>query len=76
MSEYINRAAQFAQSAAQLSKNLSENLVENAKDFRIDNTLQLFENGEDKLDQVKTLLDSKYDKEKLTGLKILIAVSF
>lgn len=72
MANYINLAAQ---TAAQLSRRLQENLTENARDFAFENGARYLDAVDDRVRDVKHLLESRYDREKLEGLKRLIAVS-
>ncbi|RKP37219.1 Clathrin/coatomer adaptor, adaptin-like protein, partial [Dimargaris cristalligena] len=74
MAEYFNRAAALAHSAAEISKRVSEGLVENAKDFGFENPVQFYDNAELKLADVKKKLDSRVDRDKLEGMRRLIAV--
>ncbi|KAJ1660034.1 AP-3 complex subunit beta [Dispira simplex] len=74
MAEYFTRAAALAHSAAEISKRVSEGLVENAKDFGFESPVQFFDTAELKLSDVKEKLDSRLDRDKLDGMKRLIAV--
>ncbi|KAJ1925896.1 AP-3 complex subunit beta [Tieghemiomyces parasiticus] len=74
MAEYFNRAAALAQSAAELSKRVSEGLVENAKDFGFENPVQFYDTAELKLSDVREKLASRADRDKLEGMKRLVAV--
>ncbi|KAJ1966989.1 AP-3 complex subunit beta [Dispira parvispora] len=74
MADYFTRAAALAHSAAEISKRVSEGLVENAKDFGFESPVQFFDTAELKLSDVKEKLDSRLDRDKLDGMKRLIAV--
>ncbi|CAJ0764224.1 13666_t:CDS:2, partial [Entrophospora sp. SA101] len=68
--------AAIAQNAAKLSKKVSEGLVENAREFGLEATSSnhYFETSEEKMRDIRRLLDSRHDREKMDGLKRLIAV--
>lgn len=76
MSDYFSKAAAFAQNAAKLSKKVSEGLVENAREFGLEATSSghYFDTSEEKMRDIKRQLDSRHDREKMDGLKRLIAV--
>src|SRR5688500_6641751 len=76
MSEYLSKAAAFAQNAAKLSKKVSEGIVENAREFGLEATSSghYFDTSEEKMRDIKRQLDSRHDREKMDGLKRLIAV--
>ncbi|CAG8552079.1 3865_t:CDS:10 [Racocetra fulgida] len=76
MSEYLSKAAAFAQNAAKLSKKVSEGIVENAREFGLEATSSghYFDTSEDKMRDIKRQLDSRHDREKMDGLKRLIAL--
>src|SRR6185369_16963334 len=76
MSEYFSKAAAFAQNAAKLSKKVSEGIVENAREFGLEATSSghYFDTSEEKMRDIKRQLDSRHDREKMDGLKRLIAV--
>ncbi|KAI8988004.1 adaptin N terminal region-domain-containing protein [Mycotypha africana] len=77
VSDYISSAKTFAEKAAKLSQKVSMGLVENAKEFGFpggDSSAQYFDTSEEKLRNIKRQLDSKNDREKLDGLKRLIAM--
>ncbi|KAG0226633.1 AP-3 complex subunit beta [Actinomortierella wolfii] len=61
--------------AAKLSKKVQDGIVENTRDFTFDNEAHFLDTNEDKLREIRKNLDSRYDKEKLDGLKRLIAAS-
>ncbi|CAJ0866593.1 13157_t:CDS:2, partial [Entrophospora sp. SA101] len=69
--------AAIAQNAAKLSKKVSEGLVENAREFGLEATSSnhYFETSEEKMRDIRRLLDSRHDREKMDGLKRLIAVN-
>ena len=77
MADYFSKAAALAQSAAKLSKKMSEGLVENAREFGLEATSSqhYFDTSEEKMLHIRKYLDSRHDREKLDGLKRLIAVS-
>nr|CAG8572796.1 1593_t:CDS:10 [Entrophospora candida] len=72
---YFSKAAAIAQNAAKLSKKVSEGLVENAREFGLEATSSnhYFETSEEKMRDIRRLLDSRHDREKMDGLKRLIA---
>ncbi|KAL1919435.1 uncharacterized protein VTP21DRAFT_2128 [Calcarisporiella thermophila] len=83
MSDYFSRAAAFAQNAAKISKKVSEGLVENARELGFDamavggganSSGNYFDMSEEKMRNIRSQLDSRYDREKLEGLKRLIAM--
>ncbi|RIA91767.1 adaptin N terminal region-domain-containing protein [Glomus cerebriforme] len=75
MSDYLSKAAAFAQNAAKLSKKVSEGIVENAREFGLEATSSghYFDTSEEKMRDIKRQLDSRHDREKMDGLKRLIA---
>ncbi|KAJ1983481.1 AP-3 complex subunit beta [Dimargaris verticillata] len=74
MAEYLNRAAALAQSAAEISKRVSEGIVENAKDFGFESPDQFYDNAELRLGDIKEKLDSRSSRDKLEGMRRLLAV--
>jgi AP-3 complex subunit beta len=72
MADYLARAAQ---TAAQLSRRLSETVTETTRELAFDTGSRYLETAEDRLQDVKHLLESRYDREQLEGLKRLVAVS-
>ena len=80
VSDYINKAMTFAENAAKLSQKMSQGLVDNAREFGFpaagDSGAQYFDTSEEKMRNIKRQLDSRNDREKLDGLKRLIAVTF
>lgn len=79
VSDYINSAKTFAEKAAKLSQKMSQGLVDNARELGFpgsESGAQYFDTSEEKMRNIKRQLDSKNDREKLDGLKRLIAVSF
>ncbi|CAG8508232.1 2712_t:CDS:10 [Ambispora gerdemannii] len=76
MSDYLYKAAAFAQNAAKLSKKVSEGIVENAREFGLEATSSghYFETSEEKIRDIRRQLDSRHDREKMDGLKRLIAM--
>ncbi|GBC07185.1 hypothetical protein RclHR1_00730034 [Rhizophagus clarus] len=76
MSDYLSKAAAFAQNAAKLSKKVSEGIVENAREFGLEATSSghYFDTSEEKMRDIKRQLDSRHDREKMDGLKRLIAM--
>ncbi|KAJ1942577.1 AP-3 complex subunit beta, partial [Kickxella alabastrina] len=73
MAEYLSKAMALAQDAAKLSLRFSEGLVDNALEFGLDTPGGFFDNAEFKLTQVRKELGSGTDKEKVAGLKRLLA---
>lgn len=68
----------FAENAAKLSQKMSQGLVDNAREFGFptggESGAQYFDTSEEKMRNIKRQLDAKNDREKLDGLKRLIAV--
>ncbi|KAI1320022.1 AP-3 complex subunit beta-2 [Mortierella claussenii] len=60
--------------AAKLSKKVQDGIAENTRDFRFENQAHFLETNEDKMREIRKNLDSRYEKEKLDGLKRLIAM--
>ncbi|KAF9908882.1 AP-3 complex subunit beta-2 [Linnemannia zychae] len=69
--------------AVKLSKKVQDGIVENTRDLRFENQAHFLDTNEDKMRQaqqptvhleIRKNLDSKYEKEKLDGLKRLIAM--
>ncbi|KAF9348601.1 AP-3 complex subunit beta-2 [Mortierella sp. AD094] len=60
--------------AVKLSKKMQDNLAEGTRDFRFENQAHFLDTNEDKMREIRKNLDSKYEKEKLDGLKRLIAM--
>ncbi|ORZ09403.1 adaptin N terminal region-domain-containing protein [Lobosporangium transversale] len=60
--------------AVKLSKKVQDGIVENTRDFRFENQAHFLDTNEDKMREIRKNLDSKYEKEKLDGLKRLIAM--
>ncbi|GAA5797433.1 adaptin N terminal region-domain-containing protein [Helicostylum pulchrum] len=77
VSDYINSAKTFAERAAKLSQKMSQGLVDNARELGFpgsESGAQYFDTSEEKMRNIKRQLDSKNDREKLDGLKRLIAM--
>ncbi|KAI8352928.1 adaptin N terminal region-domain-containing protein [Blakeslea trispora] len=77
VSDYINTAKTFAEKAAKLSQKMSQGLVDNARELGFpgsESGAQYFDTSEEKMHNIKRQLDSKNDREKLDGLKRLIAM--
>lgn len=77
VSDYINSAKTFAEKAAKLSQKMSQGLVDNARELGFpgsESGAQYFDTSEEKMRNIKRQLDSKNDREKLDGLKRLIAM--
>ncbi|KAG1466806.1 hypothetical protein G6F56_004620 [Rhizopus delemar] len=77
VSDYINSAKVFAEQAAKLSQKMSQGLVNNARELGFpggDSGAQYFDTSEEKMRNIKRQLDSRNDREKLDGLKRLIAM--
>ncbi|KAG0286098.1 AP-3 complex subunit beta-2 [Linnemannia gamsii] len=60
--------------AVKLSKKVQDGIVENTRDLRFENQAHFLDTNEDKMREIRKNLDSKYEKEKLDGLKRLIAM--
>ncbi|KAF9102676.1 AP-3 complex subunit beta-2 [Mortierella sp. AM989] len=60
--------------AVKLSKKMQDNLAEGTRDFRFENQAHFLDTNEDKMSEIRKNLDSRYEKEKLDGLKRLIAM--
>ncbi|KAJ2784789.1 AP-3 complex subunit beta [Coemansia javaensis] len=73
MAEYLSRAVALAQDAARLSLRLSEGLVDNALEFGLDTPGSFYDNAEYRLWQARKELGSGSDKDKLAGMKRLLA---
>ncbi|KAJ2844181.1 AP-3 complex subunit beta, partial [Coemansia erecta] len=73
MAEYLSKAMALAQDAAKLSLRFSEGLMDNALEFGLDTPGSFYDNAEFKLTQVRKELSSGTDKEKVTGMKRLLA---
>ncbi|KAJ1825381.1 AP-3 complex subunit beta, partial [Coemansia sp. RSA 2599] len=73
MAEYLSKAMALAQDAAKLSLRFSEGLMDNALEFGLDTPGGFYDNAEFKLAQVRKELSSGTDKEKVTGMKRLLA---
>ncbi|KAI8049693.1 adaptin N terminal region-domain-containing protein [Syncephalis plumigaleata] len=71
MADYLARAAQ---TAAQLSKRLTDTVTETTRELAFDTGSRYLETAEDRLQDIKHLLESRYDREQLEGLKRLVAL--
>ncbi|GJJ71203.1 AP-3 complex subunit beta [Entomortierella parvispora] len=60
--------------AVKLSKKVQDGIAENTREFRFENQAHFLETNEDKMREIRQNLDSRYEKEKLDGLKRLIAM--
>ncbi|KAF9185382.1 AP-3 complex subunit beta-2 [Haplosporangium sp. Z 767] len=60
--------------AVKLSKKVQDGIAENTRDFRFENQAHFLETNDDKMSEIRKNLDSRYEKEKLDGLKRLIAM--
>ncbi|KAF9979866.1 AP-3 complex subunit beta-2 [Mortierella antarctica] len=60
--------------AVKLSKKVQDGIAENTRDFRFENQAHFLETNDDKMREIRKNLDSRYEKEKLDGLKRLIAM--
>ncbi|KAK3841406.1 MAG: adaptin N terminal region-domain-containing protein [Linnemannia gamsii] len=60
--------------AVKLSKKVQDGIVENTRDLRFENQAHFLDTNEDKMREIRKNLDSRYEKEKLDGLKRLIAM--
>ncbi|KAF7726132.1 AP-3 complex subunit beta-2 [Apophysomyces ossiformis] len=77
VSDYISKAMTFAENAAKLSQKMSQGLVDNARELGFpggDSGAQYFDTSEEKMRNIRRQLDAKNDREKLDGLKRLIAM--
>ncbi|KAJ1674689.1 AP-3 complex subunit beta, partial [Spiromyces aspiralis] len=74
MSKYLKSAVAFTQDAVERSWRISETLIENAKDLSLDTPGQFYDTAEGKLAQIPAELSSSNPKQKLLGLKRLIAL--
>jgi len=72
MNHYLNKAANFAAEAAKFSLRVGEELVEKSKEVSISG--YSYDRPDDHDEDIKVLLNSTFMKEKLEGLKRLIAV--
>ncbi|KAJ3036661.1 AP-3 complex subunit beta-1 [Rhizophlyctis rosea] len=72
MDRYLSRAANLAQEAGKFSKRLTQEIVEKSREVGLPG--HLYDTSEDKVSEIRTNLDSKFDKEKIDGLKRLIAM--
>ncbi|KAG0220258.1 AP-3 complex subunit beta-2 [Mortierella sp. NVP41] len=60
--------------AVKLSKKVQDGIAENTRDLRFENQAHFLDTNEDKMRHIRKNLDSRYEKEKLDGLKRLIAM--
>ncbi|KAG0306101.1 AP-3 complex subunit beta-2 [Dissophora globulifera] len=60
--------------AVKLSKKVQDGIAENTRDFRFENQAHFLDTNEAKMSEIRNNLDSKYEKEKLDGMKRLIAM--
>ncbi|KAF9390500.1 AP-3 complex subunit beta-2 [Podila verticillata] len=60
--------------AVKLSKKVQDGIAENTRDFRFENQAHFLDTNDDKMREIRKDLDSRYEKEKLDGLKRLIAM--
>ncbi|KAF9929787.1 AP-3 complex subunit beta-2 [Linnemannia zychae] len=60
--------------AVKLSKKVQDGIAENTRDLRFENQAHFLDTNEDKMREIRKNLDSRYEKEKLDGLKRLIAM--
>ncbi|KAG0165709.1 AP-3 complex subunit beta-2 [Apophysomyces sp. BC1015] len=77
VSDYFNKARTFAENAAKLSQKMSQGIVDNARELGFpggDSGAQYFDTSEEKMRNIRRQLDAKNDREKLDGLKRLIAM--
>lgn len=74
MAEYISKAIALAENASKLSQRVSQGIVENARELGLDSASRYFDTSEEKMHDIRRQLDSRNDREKLDGLKRLIAV--
>ncbi|KAF9305699.1 AP-3 complex subunit beta-2 [Mortierella antarctica] len=60
--------------AVKLSKKVQDGIAENTRDFRLENQAHFLDTNDEKMREIRKDLDSRYEKEKLDGLKRLIAM--
>ncbi|KAG0027329.1 AP-3 complex subunit beta-2 [Podila clonocystis] len=60
--------------AVKLSKKVQDGIAENTRDFRFENQAHFLDTNDDKMREIRKDLDSRYEKERLDGLKRLIAM--
>ncbi|KAI9355968.1 adaptin N terminal region-domain-containing protein [Zopfochytrium polystomum] len=69
---FIKKAASMAVEAGNISMRITQDLVERSREVGLQSNI--YDNSEEKFSEIRQNLDSKYDKEKLDGLKRLIAM--
>ncbi|RUS17230.1 adaptor-related protein complex 3 beta 2 subunit, isoform CRA_c, partial [Jimgerdemannia flammicorona] len=74
MADYISKAIQLAENAQKLSQRVSQGIVENARELGLDSASHYFDTSEEKMHDIRRQLDARNDREKLDGLKRLIAM--
>ncbi|KAI8972988.1 adaptin N terminal region-domain-containing protein [Pilobolus umbonatus] len=77
VSDYINSAKTLAEKAAKLSQKMSQGIVDNARELGFQSSesgAHYFDTSEEKMRNIIRQLDAKNDREKLDGLKRLIAM--
>ena len=76
MSQYINKAAEIGREAAAIGMKAGVNLVEKTKEIntQLSGGARFFDVVDEKTEEIKKFLDSSSDRQKLEGMKRLIAV--
>ncbi|KAI8914728.1 adaptin N terminal region-domain-containing protein [Powellomyces hirtus] len=72
MDKYLRGAASLASEAGKFSKRLTQEIVERSKE--VSSPGHLYDTSEGKMKEIRVHLDSKFDKEKIDGLKRLVAM--
>ncbi|KAJ3082290.1 AP-3 complex subunit beta-2 [Quaeritorhiza haematococci] len=72
MDRYISKAASLAQEASKDLRRFTQDLVEKSKEVSVAG--HFYDTSDDKIAEIRKDLDSKFDKEKIDGLKRLIAM--
>ncbi|KAJ1562268.1 AP-3 complex subunit beta-1 [Cladochytrium tenue] len=70
---FIDSAASIAAEAGNISKRITNELVERSREAGFQPNI--YDSSEERMSEIRQNLDSKFDKEKIDGLKRLIAVS-
>ncbi|KAJ3178177.1 AP-3 complex subunit beta-1 [Geranomyces variabilis] len=72
MDKYLRSAATLASEASKSAKRLTQELVERSKEVGAPE--QFYDSSEAKLKEIRANLDSKFDKDKIDGVKRLVAM--
>ncbi|KAI8591375.1 adaptin N terminal region-domain-containing protein [Geranomyces variabilis] len=72
MDKYLRSAATLASEAGKSAKRLTQELVERSKEVSAPE--QFYDSSEAKLKEIRANLDSKFDKDKIDGVKRLVAM--